>query len=673
MKPSFEAHCYDLLTAGLDHIDQGISVFDRDLRLVGWNRRFLELLHLPDRVAFAGADFASIIRYNAHRGEYGDGDTEELVTRRVELAKRFEAHTFERIRPTGQIVAIRGRPLPGGGFVTVYTDVTEQRHNERIIREHAEELERSVEERTAALKTAHDKLVRSMARQKEASAALRRSEARLQLVTDSLPAGISYWDRELRCLFANKRFSAAFGFGKKRIIGRKARDVVGHETLEVWREHVDRARHGENVTYEQECTTADGRRRTVRTWLVPEVTDQGETAGFFVLSLDVTRHKKAEAAILQASKMEAVGQLSSGIAHDFNNLLTVILGNLMTVREHCSRDPVACESLEPAIAATRTAARLTDRLLTFARRQSLSPEPVEVEDLVAGMVRLFRRSLPSDIEIATATRGESYPALIDPHQLENALLNLAINARDAMPRGGRLRIETTFVDVDEGSAAELGIARGAYVQIGVSDTGVGMDAATRERVFEPFFTTKQAEGGSGLGLSMVYGFVQQSHGTVRIESQPGEGTTITVLLPRAEGVAEDDSKEPSPAVFHAPENNLVLLVEDDDQVRAVVRRQLTSLGFALVEASTAAEGVQLLENVPDFTGVLADIVMPGGLTGLDLAERAKQINPELRVVLMTGHAGHERLRDLKASRFPILRKPFEADQLIDALTDRSAV
>jgi PAS domain S-box-containing protein len=668
---AFERHCYALLFAGLDHIDQGITVFDKELRLVAWNHRFLQLLDLPDRVCYRGSDFAEIIRFNAHRGEYGDGDVDELVSARVRLAQRFEPHNLERVRPNGRILSIRGRPLPDGGFVTVYTDVTEQRRTERLIREQNEELERRVAERTAALKTAHDELLAAITRQTEIAAALRRSEGRLQLVIDSLPAGVSYWDRELTCLFANRRYAAAYGLAKTDIIGRRAATVIGSAALDGFRAHVERAQNGEAVSFEHEARLAGGRTATVRTWLVPETIKPGRIAGFFVLALDITRHKKAELAILQAAKMEAVGQLSSGIAHDFNNLLTVILGNLLALAERPdAAEPAFRESLDPAIEATRKAARLTDRLLTFARRQALSPAPVDVDDLVAGMVKLFRRSLPSDIAIETATRGKPFPALADPHQLENALLNLALNARDAMPRGGRLRIETTFVSIDETEAGEFGLAPGDYVRIAAADTGDGMDAETQARVFEPFFTTKQADGGSGLGLSMVYGFVQQSHGAVRFDSRRGHGTTVTIHLPRAVETGEGTSPLPAAAeTFRAAADNLLLLVEDDVQVRTVVRRQLTALGFRLVEASSADEALTLLKNVRDFTGLLADIVMPGSMSGLDLAHAARQLDPALQIVLMTGYAGRDRAREVAESPFPVLRKPFETEALAAAFRD----
>jgi PAS domain S-box-containing protein len=664
---SLAADAYALLQAGLDHIGQGISVFDERLRLVGWNRRFIALLDFPEPLIHRGVSFAELIRFNAERGEYGPGDVDGIVARIVSEAERFLPHTFERTRPNGTILAIRGEPLPEGGFVTVYTDITEQRRFETLIREQNEELERRVEARTAELKAAHDTLLAAVAKQEEIAAALRLSESRLSLITDSLPAGIAYWDRNLRCLFANKRFAAAFGFDKQEIVGRDAPGVVGEKTLGELMGHIDRVRAGEAVTFEYETMVAGHRAATIRTWLVPEVGEQGAVPGFFILSLDITRQKAAEAAILQAAKMEGIGQLSSGIAHDFNNLLTVILGNLVPLKDHLSTSPAAAELLDPAIEAARRGADLTQRLLSFARRQALEPKPVDIEDLIIGLVRLLRRSLPSDIEIVTATKGTPYPALVDPHQLENALLNLALNARDAMPKGGRLTFETTFVALGAAEADGFGIEPGAYVQIVVADSGAGMDDRVRARVFEPFFTTKEAGRGSGLGLSMVYGFVKQSRGAVAIDSTPEQGTRVVILLPRAAEAADRLATPADAAGFRAAAEELVLLVEDDDQVRKVIRRQLTGLGFRLIEAGTAAEALALLQSVPDFSLLVSDVVMPGTMTGIDLGDQAKALKPELKVVLMTGYAGRERTHDLDRCPFPVLRKPFSREQLISAI------
>lgn len=662
---STETEVYALLQAGLDRLDQGIAVFDSRLRLVGWNQRFIELLALPPELVCPGVAFADLIRFNAVRGEYGCGEIETQVNERRQQAAALQPQSFERVRPDGTILAVRGEPLPGGGFFRVYTDVTAQRRAERLVRAHNEDLERRVEVRTAELQAAHDKLLGAVAKQKEIAAALRSSESRLLLVTDSLPAGIAYWNRDLLCLFANRRFAAAYGFAKAAIVGRPALEVVGEQTLAEMRPHITTVLDGKDVTFEYETADAQGRRTAIRTWLVPEIQEPGGIVGFFILSLDIARQKQAEAAIVQAAKMEAVGQLTSGIAHDFNNLLTVILGNLLPLREQTAEAALA-EFIDPAIEAARKGAELTQRLLSFARRQSLEPRAVDIEERIGTMVRLLRRSLPSHIEIVIATRGRPYAALVDPHQLENALLNLALNARDAMPRGGRLTFETTFVHLDTDAAASLGIAPGGYVQIVVADSGTGMDAATRARVFEPFFTTKAVGDGSGLGLSMVYGFVRQSHGAVQIDSAPGEGTRVVILLPQADESDAMDGAAPASA-FRALPEDLVLLVEDDERVRAVIRRQLTDLGFRLVEAAAADEALALLQRIEDFTLLVSDVVMPGSMSGIDLGHAAHQLRPRLGIVLITGYAGRDRSRQFDRCPFPVLRKPFDRAQLIEAL------
>jgi len=679
-EPFNEAAVYALVQAGLDRIDQAISVFDSNLRLIAWNTRFLELWGFPPSLIVRGAPFAELIRHNAMHGEYGPGDIENHVARRVRDAQRFQPHALERSRPDGTILSIRSEPLPGGGFVTVYTDITQQKHAETVIREQTEQLERRVEARTIELQTAHDKLLGAVGKQKEIAAALRISESRLLLVTDSLPAGIAYWDRDLLCLFANRRFAAAFGFDKSEIIGKPALDVVGQTTLDELGVHINTVRAGQDVTFEYQTTVDQGRPATIRTWLVPEIQDHNDVVGFFILSLDITRQQKAEAAILQAAKMEAIGQISSGIAHDFNNLLTIILGNLLPLNERGqdraeTADDIS-EFINPAIEAARKGADLTQRLLSFARRQSLEPRPVDIEALVGNMVRLFRRSLPNDIEIVIATKGEAYSALVDPHQLENALLNLALNARDAMPRGGQLKFETTFITLSAETAAKHGIEPGDYVQITVADTGTGMDGATRAKVFEPFFTTKRTSGGSGLGLSMVYGFVQQSRGAVAIDSQaaPGtnHGTRVKILLPRAEEVGEHTASPTASETFRAKADDLVLLVEDDDHVRAVIRRQLTDLGYRLIEATNGDDALELVRNVDEFTLLVSDIVMPGSMTGITLCAQAKATKPTLKIVLMTGYAGGERAEDLARCPFPVLHKPFVQQALVQAIRDASA-
>jgi PAS domain S-box-containing protein len=627
----------NVLQAGLDLVNQGFTIIGTDLRLVAWNRAFFEMLEFPAELARIGTPFDAFMRYNAERGEYGPGRVDDLVAERVTAARSFEPHDFERVRPNGRIIAVRGEPVPGHGFVTIYTDVTDQRRNELLIREQNAELEWRVRDRTEAVA---------------------RSEERLRLITDAIPALIAYFDRGGIYRFANIGYATWFGRSKETLIGQPVAEVLGSRLYAELRPYFARAMNAEIVSYEYAMPRDDGTRFASST-LVPEFASDGSVSGVFVLSSDITEQKRAQAALLQAHKMEAVGQLAGGLAHDFNNMLTVVIGNLMGLQERfggrCEFDELA----EPALEATRRGVELIRRLLTFARQQPLTSQSVPVVPLVDSVLRLLKRSLPENIVISAESGDQSLFVLADPSQLENALLNLAFNARDAMAEGGELSIAVDLHAVAARVAAKLEIEPGPYVRIRVRDTGVGMNEETVARALEPFFTTKAFGLGSGLGLAMVYGFVRQSNGTLSIESAPGAGTQMTLYLPRGDAVsgmlAEEVTMTPA-----TPGRRLVLLVEDDGEVRPVVRRQLTELGYPVIEARDGAEATRILDNVPDVGIVISDVVMPGGVDGHALAAHARG-RPGVRVLLMSGYAGET------GTDAPLLPKPFTKQQLAAAL------
>jgi CheY-like chemotaxis protein len=332
-----------------------------------------------------------------------------------------------------------------------------------------------------------------------------------------------------------------------------------------------------------------------------------------------------------------VGQLTGGIAHDFNNLLTVILGSAEMLTESLSADPEARELAELAAGAAERGAELTQRLLAFGRRQALEPRVVDVNKLVAGMDGLLRRSLRGDIDIETVLADGAGSSLIDPAQFENAILNLAINARDAMPDGGRLTIETSNIAFDDDQIfAQDEIAAGRYVMVSVSDTGTGMPADVLERAFEPFFTTKEVGKGTGLGLSMIFGFMKQSGGHAKIYSEVGEGTTVRLYLPRvgSEHETQDSSTDES---ISAGRQEHILVVEDDPAVRKFVDAQLRGLGYTVTEATNGHEALRIVETRPDVDLLFTDIIMPGGMNGRQLADEALKIRPGLKVLFTSGY------------------------------------
>ena len=342
----------------------------------------------------------------------------------------------------------------------------------------------------------------------------------------------------------------------------------------------------------------------------------------------------------RAQRLEAVGQLTGGVAHDFNNLLTVVLGNAELLVELTHDKPQHRKLAEMISAAAQRGAELTQRLLAFARKQALVPKVVALNPLVAGLDPLLRRTLGEHIEIELIRAAGLWPALVDPGQLENALLNLCLNARDAMPAGGRLTLETANARLDaDYAAAHIDVQAGQYVMVAVSDTGSGIAPDDLKRVFEPFFTTKATGKGTGLGLSMVYGFVKQSAGHVAIYSELGHGTTVRLYLPRASGEdnAATDTDETAASAAVLGGSGLILLVEDDADVRAYALSQLQGFGYTVIEAADGPTALAILQQRSDIDLLFTDVVMPGGMNGRVLADAARRLYPGLRVLYTSGY------------------------------------
>jgi CheY-like chemotaxis protein len=360
--------------------------------------------------------------------------------------------------------------------------------------------------------------------------------------------------------------------------------------------------------------------------------------------------------------MDAVGQLTGGIAHDFNNLLTIILANLQLLEDEVPPESDARELVQSATRAALRGAELTSKLLIFARRQRLDAVSTDVNVLVSSMTAMLDRVLGEHIQIVKALDPQLPEVFVDAGQLETVLLNLVVNARDAMPRGGSLSITTAAVELDgDGAVPDRILEPGCYVAIAVSDTGMGMSSDIAARAFEPFFTTKEAGRGTGLGLSMVYGFVKQSGGHLNLVSEPGQGTTLTLYLPQA----KETLRAAEPHVRELPTGTeAILLVEDDDDVRAGATRMLAGLGYSVVAAADAATALALLDGRGEIRLLLTDVVLANGPSGPELAAKARELRPDLKVLFMSGHvrdtAGfHEQLQ--RDAHF--LPKPFRKEEL----------
>ena len=373
-----------------------------------------------------------------------------------------------------------------------------------------------------------------------------------------------------------------------------------------------------------------------------------------------------EEALRQSQKMEAVGQLTGGIAHDFNNMLTGIIGSLELLRRRVSRGKLDdLDSLiDLGVTSANRAAGLTHRLLAFSRRQSLDSKPVEINQLVTSMGELLQRSINESIRLDMRLSGELWTAEADPNQLESALLNLVLNARDAMPSGGSLSVETTNRHLDSVFTAAYGTLKpGDYVELSVSDTGCGIPEGVMSRVFDPFFTTKPIGQGTGLGLSMIYGFARQSHGHVTIHSEVGKGTTVSLFLPRYIGeIIADVAADPALLPF-ANAGETVLIVEDDPAVRVLVSAVLKELGYGFLEAGDADTALPIIESEQRIDLLISDVGLPG-MNGRQLAEIGRQIRPELKVLFITGYAEHAAVRGgFLDPGMQLITKPFTFDLL----------
>jgi signal transduction histidine kinase/CheY-like chemotaxis protein len=426
--------------------------------------------------------------------------------------------------------------------------------------------------------------------------------------------------------------------------------------------------------YETRGSGPGGRPVAYRSWVVPLSGSDG-AATFASVSVDITHldrvvqeHRALEAQLAQAQKMQALGQLTGGIAHDFNNLLTVIIGSLSLLKANAAGDR-ARELVAHADEAAARAAALTQRLLAFSRRQPLRPQTIDPRALLAGMEQLLRRTLPADIALGVEVEADTWLCRADPVQLESAVLNLAINARDAMPRGGTLRIATHDARVVSGSAlAQEGLAEGDYVLIDVTDTGSGMSPEVMAQAFEPFFTTKGVGAGSGLGLSMVHGFAHQSGGQAKLFSEPGRGTTVRLYLPRS---ASSVSTAGLPAVVLPTDGagQLVLVVEDDAAVRHVVSEMLGRAGYETIAAADGASAQRLLAGRTDVALLLVDMVLPGGMSGPDLAAWLRRERRGLPVLFMTGYSNDAVSNDPEIQGIALLPKPFSETALAAAVRE----
>jgi PAS domain S-box-containing protein len=663
--------------------DGGLAVFYRD---VSDRMAYVEDLRrseaelrlvadaLPVLIAFIGPDLVYRFANEAYRDWFGKAPSDIVGTHILELVGkggvdrrlpyiaralageevRLEldwphADGRERVADI-RYIPRRNRRGEVDGFYTFVIDVTDRKRAEGTLRSMNESLSRQVE--------AH----------------MRERERMWRLTTDVLL--VARFDGRIEAV--NPAWTGLFGWAEADLANRSFLDLVHPDDVQGTLDAMGTLSEGGIIPrFENRYRGKDGSYRWISWTAVPDASH------IHAIGRDVQSEKESaealrvvEEALRQSQKMEAVGQLTGGLAHDFNNLLTAISGSLELLQSRIAQGRLGeiDRYVSAAQGASRRAAALTHRLLAFSRRQTLDPRPTDVNLLVSGMEELVRRTVGPTIEIAVTGEPDLRPAMVDPHQLENALLNLCINARDAMPDGGAIRIGTAQCRVGAREAGEWDLEPGTYLCLTVTDTGTGMSPDVMGRAFEPFFTTKPLGEGTGLGLSMIYGFARQSGGQVRIESEVGHGTTMRLYLPRhaCDAVPEvpcpdqgDDARISG--------GETILVVDDESTVRMLVAEVLEDLGYRVIEAGDGAAGLRILRSDARVDFLVSDVGLPGGMNGRQMADAARVSRPDLKVLFITGYAeaavvGNGSL----APGMQVMTKPFVIDLLVRRVQEAMA-
>ncbi len=511
-----------------------------------------------------------------------------------------------------------------------------------------------------------------LSERQQAAQVLERRERRFRALIENALDVILLFDGGGRITFASPSLESVLGQKPAAVMGTDLIGLVHPDDLSHARETLARL----SVSPGQTHALVLRLRRSDGSWRILEsvarnLLDDPGVAAIVLNARDVTERRLVEERIREAQRLEVVGQLTGGIAHDFNNLLTVIQMNLEMILDGVKDNKVLREMLAAALKSARRGAELVAHLVAFARQQVLQPEPTDLNRLVEGTVRLLRRTLGETIEIRAVLSPDLWPAALDRAQMESALINLAVNARDAMERGGRLQVETANIVLgDEARGPNADIRPGPYVMLTATDTGVGMSQAVMERIFEPFFTTKEIGKGSGLGLSMVYGFIKQSGGHIRVTSELGRGTTFRLYFPKAEAAEIKKTKTLAPQVSYQGQGEVVLVVEDDADVRDLAVRYLTTLGYQVIAAIDGPSAKAALRGLARLDFLLTDVVMPKGMSGIDVAKMVESLFPEAKILFMSGYAEDVTGRNTTFDRtVNLIGKPFRKDELARRLRE----
>lgn len=618
-----------LTRAGLNLIQQALSIYDEDLRLVVSNRQFREMFSLPSASTAVGATFESSIRHLVESGEYGEvDDVEAAIAERVVQARTFQPHYFERTRANGRVISVEGAPLAQGGWVTVYTDITDIKRQEDLLRARSEELSGQLLNHAEDLAAANRKLQATNAALEEARSELTQMEARIRLTTEMMPAHIAHIAPDQTYSYSNRRLSSVMPGRPSNILGMHMADVLGAQAYTAVKPYLDTAFQGRESVFE--FTDEDSSHR-IRTALNPD-----GHGGAYILSMDITEESQTRAALAQSRRRQLAAQVTSGMAHDFSNLLTIILG-MQSRLAAMNHDPVVQKMIDATLAAAHRGGDLLNGLANMTADRTPAPAPVDLGAFLQELAILTAPTLGECVLLSVDDQTNGARLMLDVAMLQDSLLNLILNAKDAV--SGRGRVSLTARNVQD-----------TWLELTVADDGPGFSEAALGHALDPFFTTK-GDAGTGLGLSTVYDMTQSVGGRMKIaNARPGsaQGGRVTLLLPWRQAQA-------------AATPGLALLVEDSPDLRQNVRNMLRLEGYSVIEAASVEEAQSLVAQVPGLTLILTDITLEGVLTGIDLFDSLSGDAPPC--YMMTSLRPDHPLHMAAAQRTPVLRKPFDPGEL----------
>lgn len=624
----------ELILSGLNLITQAISIYDQDLRLVLANRTFQDMFNLPQRFVTEGADFAETLHYLSEKGEYGPiDDFDTFVGEKVKLARAFEPHYFERTRANGTTLSIEGNPLGQGGWISVYTDITEIKRQEELFQSHAQDLSEELGQRTEDLFQANRGMAATVRALEAAKRELTRNQEQLALINTMTPAHIAHVNAEGLYTHSNGRLHTILPVDKTDIVGRSFEAVLGDH---VW----SRVRPSFTTALEGEATVTEFRDedsgRYIRLAMSPDVQTDGTVTGAYILSTDVTEEVSARNALAHGRRRELATQLTSGMAHDFSNLLTIIMGQQARLAEAADGNPVLSDISATIRSAAKRGAELVNSLSLIRAQRVLEPVDVDVTSYFENVNQLARAAVPESMKLEFSIALPDERLIFDPGFAQDAILNLVLNASEACNGRGSVRVAASKTTSN-------------LLEILIDDDGPGFSDDALMNALAPFYSTKTGKVGCGMGLTAVFDFAKSCGGTVRLRNRVRGGASVSVTIPYQ--------------AIKASQPGLALLVDDDDDVRLTVLGYLRRAGHAVIEAATVEEAAKLV-SIEGLTHVVTDLAIGDTGTGIEVA---RMVPAGVHVLIITGLPMTDELRSRAAASFVVISKPFDFDSFESAL------